>query len=281
MEIQGRHVDPEIAAYKVWNTIIKTYTQTLITMPGDKLIALSGIAKNMMDIVQDEYVVGMWRKHLESSLLWHVDKLRKIDGSPASRSTDYRAPSWSWASVDGEISPDNVSDQDLTIKVEDVHIEYATDDTTGVVTGGWLDLTGSLKPMRLGHLDFIGKRHYTIVINNQVLRPRDETLEEDFRVDPLLDLDVPPKSDEIFDADNTEQRLFFMICRMPSSDGKFMQILLLRLTDLNTNLFERIGFAQSIVPECQDTLLADLDESTKRSLPCSRYANGLHTIRLI
>jgi hypothetical protein len=59
MARHGRQTDPAAASYRVWNTIVQTYSETLLTVPGDKLIALSGIAKGMMSILDDTYVAGM------------------------------------------------------------------------------------------------------------------------------------------------------------------------------------------------------------------------------
>jgi hypothetical protein len=53
----------------MWNAIVRTYSRTALTVAGDKLIALSGIAKRMIPTMDNEYVAGMWREHLESALL--------------------------------------------------------------------------------------------------------------------------------------------------------------------------------------------------------------------
>jgi hypothetical protein len=36
MARQGRKTDPTTARYEVWNLIVQTYSQTLLTVPGDK-----------------------------------------------------------------------------------------------------------------------------------------------------------------------------------------------------------------------------------------------------
>jgi hypothetical protein len=57
--------------------------------------------------------------------------------------------------------------------------------------------------------------------------------------------------------------------------------LLLRLADKDEKLFGRIGLASSVKTGEHKIRLAELDEETKRGLPCLRYENGLHTIRII
>ena len=281
MASRGQSVDPVVAAYQVWNSIVEGYSQTLLTMPGDKLIALSGLAKHMTNIVDDTYIVGMWRKYLESALLWHVNYQEKVDGSPSSRPAAYRAPSWSWASVDGIIRMGITSEQHLAIKVYDMKLKHATEDTTGVVTGGWLDLSGSLKPMRLRQIDNGVRKRWYIVIDDTFVRPQDESLEDYDRLGPNLHLDVPPSGDNAFDTDNAEQRLFFMTGRTPSEENEYIPILLLRLVDVENTVFERIGLAISGTGDGQEMLLAELEEEAKRKQPCLRYENGMHTIRII
>jgi hypothetical protein len=236
----------------------------------------------MLSIVDDTYVAGMWRKHLGSALLWRIDDQEKIDGSPSSRPTTYRAPTWSWASVDGVVTTGTVREHHLTIQVDDVILTYATDDITGLVTGGWIDLCGSLKPMRLIRRELYGKsKIWSIEVNNTIVRPQDESLEEYERLGPFLHFDVPPSGDDAFESDNAAQRLFFLACRVPSDDDTYIPVLLLRLADPDKTLFERIGLAISLSHDGQEMLLADIDEEVKIGLPCLRFENGLHTIRIV
>ncbi|KAH7091524.1 heterokaryon incompatibility protein-domain-containing protein [Paraphoma chrysanthemicola] len=277
---EGRDVDADTASYRIWNAIVWTYSRTALTVAGDKLIALSGIAKRMMPTMDDEYVAGMWRKNLGSALLWHVDDKENIDSASLARPSTYRAPTWSWASLDCAIATDTPSERGLSIEVCDVVLEYATDDTTGAITSGWLDLCGFLRPMCLAQRDYgAGKRWY-MVVNGTIVRPQDESLEEFDRLGPMLYFDVPPPYDEAFDSDNATQSLFFMVGRMPIVDNDYMLVLLLRLVDLEGKLFERIGVAVSGAGDDREMLLAAVDEETKRGLPCLRYENGQHTIRI-
>jgi hypothetical protein len=279
IEGQGRKVDRDTASYEVWNKIVQAYSETLLTVPGDKLIALSGIAKRMKPSVNDDvYVAGMWRTHLESALLWRVKNHEKIDGTPSCRPTPYRAPTWSWASVDGIVGMEAVSnDGKWATKVEDYHLDYATNDTTGVVTGGWLDLRGELKPLGLTHET---QDRWRLMVNNTLVRPQDESLPDWKRIGPIVHLDAPAAVDA-FVRDIAEQRLFFMVGRKPDSDDEYIPVLLLRLCDVEQKLFERIGLATSGPKAGTEMLLAQLGEETRAALPCLRYENGLHTIRIV
>ena len=88
---------------KHWKKVVDANSQSLLTYQGDKLIALSGIAKVMRGIFQDEYFVGMWRSYLASQLSWAFQDAAQVKGEPSTRNFAYRAPTWSWASAEGKI----------------------------------------------------------------------------------------------------------------------------------------------------------------------------------
>lgn len=79
-----------------WEDLKQWYSKCDLTNSGDKLAALAGNARSIQDRTGDEYVAGIWRKTLEEELCW-----RAID--PRKRPSCYRAPSWSWAAIDGLI----------------------------------------------------------------------------------------------------------------------------------------------------------------------------------
>lgn len=83
--------------YHAWSQILENYTKCSLTYVKDKLIAIQGIEKVVQQETGLELVAGLWRQYLLESLLW---KAR----FPGQRQPVYRAPTWSWASVDGEIN---------------------------------------------------------------------------------------------------------------------------------------------------------------------------------
>ena len=87
-----------------WHAAVEIYTAGDLTFQSDKLVAISGLASQMQHFWSRancpspvHYLAGLWRPRLEYSLLWHA---RSGKGN---RPADDRAPSWSWASVRGEI----------------------------------------------------------------------------------------------------------------------------------------------------------------------------------
>jgi hypothetical protein len=65
--------DPRAASF-FWNSIIFTYSRCNLTVEGDKLIALCGIAKRLGAVYGGEYLAGIWSQNLVTGLLWQVSK---------------------------------------------------------------------------------------------------------------------------------------------------------------------------------------------------------------
>jgi hypothetical protein len=90
----NRPVDPRFQRdmYDNWYNILIEYNKRSITQKSDVLPALSGLAMRFQQAIGDTCLAGLWSGDLKAGLLW------SFDGS-SNRSTTYRAPSWSWASV--------------------------------------------------------------------------------------------------------------------------------------------------------------------------------------
>ncbi|OCL02287.1 HET-domain-containing protein, partial [Glonium stellatum] len=95
-----------------WNNIVDWYSQCLLTFPDDKIIALSGIAAHTERSAPEtygRYLAGLWSNKLPYDLLWEALPRRLMDldfpkgTEKVHRPPSYRAPSWSWASVDAHI----------------------------------------------------------------------------------------------------------------------------------------------------------------------------------
>ncbi|RSL42336.1 hypothetical protein CEP54_015511 [Fusarium duplospermum] len=98
----GEDKSPEKLADDAWRNILSLYTRRKLTKPRDRLVALSGVVSYFSDFwgERSRYIAGLWEHDLPHSLLWYTS-------SPMPRPAKYRAPSWSWASVDGLINPAN------------------------------------------------------------------------------------------------------------------------------------------------------------------------------
>ncbi|KAK3343651.1 heterokaryon incompatibility protein-domain-containing protein, partial [Lasiosphaeria hispida] len=82
---------PTFKHYRVWRAIVETYSRTHLSHAKDKLVAISGLAREARRVLNDDYLAGLWRKHLA----WERSH---------SRPSAYRCPTRSWAPIDGEIT---------------------------------------------------------------------------------------------------------------------------------------------------------------------------------
>jgi hypothetical protein len=131
-----------------WSDLLSKYCSLDLTNSSDKLPALAGIAKIFSEKLGDQYLAGLWRKSLVKDLYWHVQGARRL--------SYYRAPSWSWASMDGNPnvgilsrSPGNI---ELLALVIDCCIELKGSNPYGEVKSGWIKLQAPLQPLFLtGH----------------------------------------------------------------------------------------------------------------------------------
>jgi hypothetical protein len=130
---------------------VEAYTTARLTYGTDKLIALSGISKSIGRYLGDKYCAGLWRTSLVTDLFWFGPSVR---GEKFSRPNPYRAPSWSWASVDGRSSvlifhTGQLEDIQALINIITCEVQTATGDPFGFVTGGFLRLSGLLATIQL------------------------------------------------------------------------------------------------------------------------------------
>src|SRR5436190_8427329 len=86
-----------IDIYSTWYGILTDFYHRNLTVRSDKFPALAGLAANFQKITGDVYLAGLWRKDIHRGLMWHGD------GIAARALAEFRAPSWSWAKIDGEV----------------------------------------------------------------------------------------------------------------------------------------------------------------------------------
>ncbi|KAJ5649436.1 uncharacterized protein N7484_003159 [Penicillium longicatenatum] len=91
-------------AYMLWSRWILVYSSMRFTRYSDRLIAFSGLANRMRAILRDEYLAGLWQSRFVDELLWFTLNDDSFEGeSRPYRPPDGGAPSWSWASVTGNV----------------------------------------------------------------------------------------------------------------------------------------------------------------------------------
>lgn len=85
---------------RYWASVVSVYSGLDITKPEDRLSALSGVASRIGEQFRSDYLAGLSRRFLPQELLWtaHIAKINPKHRYV--RSHPYRAPTWSWASLD-------------------------------------------------------------------------------------------------------------------------------------------------------------------------------------
>jgi len=128
---------------KQWKSVVEHYTRRTLSDPGDRLAAISAVAKKIQGKASSEYIAGLWRHCLLELLMW--DACRCVE-PPV-----YTAPSWSWASMLGQVYFRYSSSGSHGVDVIDFKMETpAPHDPHGPVIGGFLRLRGMVAVATLG-----------------------------------------------------------------------------------------------------------------------------------
>lgn len=243
--------------YRGWYEMIEEYTQRSITHQSDRFPALSGVADAIAQTSRDIYHAGVWRKGLVEGLLWCA---MSRDG-PLKKPTSYRAPSWSWASVEGPVQfivyhfiercrwKRGIADYEQLATFMDCDVQKDGPDLYGTVSGGYLRLHAPLLPVK--NLYPTDERP---PLSQSLLPPlRNST------IDKVVEMEVRNESfylhagfDMTLEPVLPQQELFVLfLARLPDGNHGFSPFmdhrfgLLVRRTDRENEVYERVGIIDS------------------------------------
>ncbi|KAK0649897.1 heterokaryon incompatibility protein-domain-containing protein, partial [Cercophora newfieldiana] len=107
---EGHRISSQTRArlYRDWRKVLAHYSKCGLTKETDKLVAIFGVADELEQLTGDWCLAGMWRSQMPSCLLWLVSwdtdsmdgKTIAPDESRRELPAQWRAPSWSWASLE-------------------------------------------------------------------------------------------------------------------------------------------------------------------------------------
>jgi hypothetical protein len=146
-ESESAHSSLKARMYDIWRSAVMEYTRRRLTKDSDKLPAIQSMAAEMTAAINDAYIsfAGMWRGHINHDLLWQVS-----DG-PRSIPATYRAPSWSWASLDAKISwadaPVQTKPSHSSVSPALFNVLDVIDFSAGIAYSYFLKLKARLKPL--------------------------------------------------------------------------------------------------------------------------------------
>lgn len=155
---------------RTWRALVWQYADLSIKHATDRFPALGGIARDFgakrtiregQAVRPSRYYAGCWEDAMLDDLAWSVH-------GPEPRPDSWRAPSWSWASIDGRLSyrdvdlfydedGDSIESPDSIdfARVVEVNVTPSGSDLYGQLAKGSLTLVGPLLEGRLQyHHDF-------------------------------------------------------------------------------------------------------------------------------
>ncbi|KAF2111648.1 heterokaryon incompatibility protein-domain-containing protein [Lophiotrema nucula] len=137
----------------LWYELLYAYWPRNLTNGSDKLPAVSGIARTFETLTGDQYVAGLWRSQIIEGLIWQA---MGTHSGKTKAPSEYRAPSWSWASFDGPFGNlglgknrfiSNAPWMDIAT-VLDCKVELKGDNPYGEVKSGWLKVRAPIEPLK-------------------------------------------------------------------------------------------------------------------------------------
>ena len=217
-----------------WQACVEHFSGLSITVASDKLVAFSGIAKRFASLLQDEYIAGLWKRSLPYLLAWRISGA--LDNRHV-RPVAYRAPSWSWAAIDGPIHHLGASSNShfRDMRLMRVASASATSDIFGAVKAAQLHVHGfCVEVVRFSHgihllTCFQGSDQVEELARLVLFRP---DIASEFGPGRLY----PPKTRFVC--------LQIMRCSEPSSHDLFpIRGLVLKEDGEGSGIFRRVGYA--------------------------------------
>ena len=126
-------------SYDSWYDMIFSFTRRLLKYDTDKFLALSGLATEVAKFQNGTYHAGLWWEDMARGMLWSKSVAVELN-----KPSEYLAPSWSWASLNGGTLRYSYFFPKFTLPdvvFRECHLEYKNDNAHGAIRSGWLDLS--------------------------------------------------------------------------------------------------------------------------------------------
>jgi hypothetical protein len=150
--------------HNAWWSIVETYTRCDLTFASDKLVAISGLINTIESRTGLTNIAGHWKEFLLQDILWAATYIY------STRTAHYRAPSWSWASMDCTVTNRSFGGVFATVVNSTNRLEYKLEwvarivdaDITrvfsgaswnGQVSGGFIQISARMRTAEWGQGD--------------------------------------------------------------------------------------------------------------------------------
>jgi hypothetical protein len=149
--LASRSLDDVSHPLQLWNEVLELYSGCQLSFGTDKLIAVAGLAAIAHHNISKNYLAGLWQEYLPFQLLWDI-----LNNPSRSPPPPYRAPTWSWAAVDGGIlCHKTCSACTSLIDIVDAHVELVGPSPYGQVKSGYIEIKCSLNTAQITGYDWL------------------------------------------------------------------------------------------------------------------------------
>jgi Heterokaryon incompatibility protein (HET) len=132
-----------------WADQVGQYSIRNLTYETDRLVALAGVASTFQCEQLGRYVAGLWEKGLLEGLQWERPSRMDLEFEQSLRPKTYRAPSWSWASLEGDVGFRNTRGTKFKAQTEIERLDFELQNPLnpyGSVISARLVVRGKLVP---------------------------------------------------------------------------------------------------------------------------------------
>ncbi|KAI3326067.1 HET-domain-containing protein [Xylariaceae sp. AK1471] len=137
---------PEHWIDDLWNRrIVWQYCKMSLSVPSDKLVALSAVASRIQTVFGGTYLAGLWKEDILCELLWDCQ---------LGRPENFRAPTWSWVSVSSVLVQCHNrglrhSNKRELVRIVGTYVVLSTKNIFGSVSFGTITIYGKLISTRV------------------------------------------------------------------------------------------------------------------------------------
>ncbi|KAK3216250.1 hypothetical protein GRF29_8g2773435 [Pseudopithomyces chartarum] len=119
------------AIWDAWHRVVEQFSRRNLTVQMDKLPAVSGIAGKIQKATSSKYLAGLWESNFAFDLLWSTSTIALPDAHYFSLSS-YRAPTFSWASLDTPVTYSSFDDDDRRSAVPSITLVSSSVSVNGL-----------------------------------------------------------------------------------------------------------------------------------------------------
>nr|RBR01125.1 hypothetical protein FVER53263_10621 [Fusarium verticillioides] len=231
-EEEEEEEDPKASLYQSWYSLLWIYGPRKLTEPSDKLPAISGLASIFSKRLKDEYVVGLWRSRLLEGLVWQSLECRRV--------SEYRAPSWSWASMDGIPGLGVRAPYEEVARILDVKVDLKGTNIYGEVTSGRLRLQAPMERLYLDTKDWDPTKPGFAYDNNPPIRTAHDETHSRFDFDFTAD-DAPQEALKIVKSLEGKELFALILLKVKEEDDETYHAVVVKKVDGGEE-YERLGF---------------------------------------